>query len=87
MQDFSPLVALLLADAQANYRKTPTYIRRREQCEKMEFDCTTMLTQDGQEFAQECFTLLDESAADERRYLYRCGLRDCAQLLRNLRLL
>ena len=83
-KEFDFFVEEMLSNAVKDFKETTQYELLQEKLEQMERDCDTSLTEDGKEFALECFDLLLDVGGQQEHYVYRKGLQDCVSLLKYL---
>ena len=83
-QEFEVLVEQLLDNAVMDFRATGQYKLLREKLDQMYRDCDTMLTEDGKDFAVECFELILEVSGQEELHVYRKGMSDAVNILKRM---
>ena len=83
-EEFDYFTEQLYGNAVKAFRETEQSALLREKLDRMEKDCETMLTQDQQEFAEECFEIITDANGQEEIYIYRKGLSDCVEILKSL---
>ena len=82
--DFDFFIDEMLDVAVAKFKATEQSTLLHEKIEQMNLNCQTMLTEDGQEFAVECFELLLEVAGQEERFVYKQGMLDAIEILKRI---
>ncbi len=82
--DFDDLTQSLLDHAVAQFHATEQYRLLQEKRRQMHNDCACMLMQQEQDFAEDCFDLLDHIWSQQAQFVYRKGLCDGVRLLKNL---
>ena len=70
--------------ASREFQATEDYRLLQEKRLRMNRECEGMFLEGERQFVEECFQLLEEIGAKEKRYLYRQGMLDCVAVLKKL---
>ena len=83
-EEFDFFMDELLSRAVKEFKGTEESNLLQKRLEQMDRDCESMLMQDQQEFAVECFELIMEVNGQEETYVYRKAFKDCIHVLKAL---
>ena len=83
-EDLGLVMGQMLEGASREFRATEEYRLLQEKRVKMSQECEGMFQESERQFVEECFQLLEEISASEKRHAYQQGMRDCVAVLKKL---
>ena len=87
LDNYDFFIEQLLKSALEDYKQTAEYISSCEKLEQMEEYCKNELTECQRVFVFECFNILEIVYKQQEYYIYKKGLSDSIDILKQMKIL